>query len=110
MLDGTLGPFDKQAVAPRSSRQLHSEEPAERSSQRAAGDPSMDDFGEELEEIKREIVESRALTIKTNILVNGLSADIHGIGKRQQGYERSLKFSSVGFYAVVLGLVLTGAK
>jgi TolA-binding protein len=74
------------------------------------GDPNLDDFGEELEEIKREIVESRALTIKTNNLVNGLSADIHGIGKRQAGYERSLKFSSVGFYAVVLGLVLTGAK
>jgi TolA-binding protein len=71
---------------------------------------AMDDFGEELEEIKREIVESRALTIKTNNLVNGLSADIHGIGKRQQGYERSLKFSSVGFYALVLVLVLTGAK
>jgi TolA-binding protein len=70
----------------------------------------MDDFGEELEEIKREIVESRSLTIKTNNLVNGLSADIHGIGKRQQGYERSLKFSSVGFYALVLGLVLLGAK
>lgn len=70
----------------------------------------MDDFGEELEEIKREIVESRSLTIKTNNLVNGLSADIHGIGKRQQGYERSLKFSSVGFYALVLGLVLVGAK
>ena len=34
----------------------------------------MDDFGEELEEIKREIVESRSLTIKTNNLVNGLSA------------------------------------
>lgn len=70
----------------------------------------MDDFGEELEEIKREIVESRSLTIKTNNLVNGLSADIHGIGKRQQGYERNLKFSSVGFYALVLGLVLMGAK
>ena len=39
-----------------------------------------------------------------------MSADIHGIGKRQQGYERSLKFSSVGFYALVLGLVLMGAK
>ena len=70
----------------------------------------MDDFGEELEEIKREIVESRSLTIKTNNLVNGLSADIHGIGKRQQGYERNLKFSSVGFYALVVGLVLLGAK
>jgi len=70
----------------------------------------MDDFGEELEEIKREIVESRSLTIKTNNLVNGLSADIHGIGKRQQGYERNLKFSSVGFYGLVVGLVLLGAK
>jgi TolA-binding protein len=70
----------------------------------------MDDFGEELEEIKREIVESRSLTIKTNNLVNGLSADVHSIGKRQQGYERSLKFSSVGFYVLVLGVVLLGAK
>ncbi len=70
----------------------------------------MDDFGEELEEIKREIVESRALTIKTNNLVNGLSADIHGIGKRQQGYERSLRFSSVGFYALFVAVSLLGAK
>jgi len=97
-------------VATRSSRQGASEDPPERSGQRLSADRNLDDFGEELEEIKREIVESRALTIKTNNLVNGLSADIHGIGKRQQGYERSLKFSSVGFYAVVLGLVLTGAK
>ena len=67
----------------------------------------MDDFGEELEEIKREIVESRALTIKTNNLVNGLAADIHGIGKRQQGYERNLKFSSVGFYALVVRHIYT---
>ena len=97
-------------MATRSSRQGASEDPPERSGQRLSADRNLDDFGEELEEIKREIVESRALTIKTNNLVNGLSADIHGIGKRQQGYERSLKFSSVGFYAVVLGLVLTGAK
>ena len=97
-------------VATRPSRQSLSEDPPELRSQRLPADRNLDDFGEELEEIKREIVESRALTIKTNNLVNGLSADIHGIGKRQQGYERSLKFSSVGFYAVVLGLVLTGAK
>lgn len=70
----------------------------------------MDDFGEELEEIKREIVESRSLTIKTNNLVSGLSADIHGIGKRQQSYERSLKLNSVGFYVLVVVLVLIGAK
>ena len=101
---------DKTIVALRPSRPLPSDDPPERSGHRLSGDRSLDEFGEELEEIKREIVESRALTIKTNNLVNGLSADIHGIGKRQQGYERSLRFSSLGFYAVVLGLVVTGAK
>ncbi len=97
-------------MAIRPSRQAHSEEHPERPGQRPQVEHAREDFGEELEEIKREIVESRSLTIKTNNLVNGLSADIHGIGKRQQGYERNLKFSSVGFYAVVVGLVLMGAK
>jgi TolA-binding protein len=70
----------------------------------------MDDFGDELEEIKREIVESRSLTIKTNNLVNGLSADINSIAKRQQSYERGLKLNSALFYATVVVLVLVGAK
>ena len=39
----------------------------------------------ELEEIKREIVESRSLSIKTNNLINALSADLKSIAKRQQG-------------------------
>lgn len=85
-------------------------QPSRLGGERLPSDGGMADFSDELEEIKREIVESRALTIKTNNLVNGLAADIHAIGKRQQGYERSLKFSSVGFYVVVLGLVLAGAK
>ena len=50
----------------------------------------MDEFGNELEEIKREIVESRSLTIKTNNLVNALAADVKSIAKRFQGYERRL--------------------
>jgi TolA-binding protein len=70
----------------------------------------MDEFGEELEEIKREIVESRALTIKTNNLVNGLGADIRSISRRQQAYERSLRLSSIGFGVLVVALVLVGAK
>jgi TolA-binding protein len=70
----------------------------------------MDDFGDELEEIKREIVESRSLTIKTNNLVNGLSADINSIAKRQQTYERGLKVNSALFYVTVVVLVLVGAK
>ena len=48
----------------------------------------------ELEEIKREIVESRALTIKTNNLVNALAADLKSISKRQQGSERRLLVTS----------------
>lgn len=70
----------------------------------------MDDFGEELEEVRREIVESRALTIKTNNLVSGLGADVRGISRRQQAYERSLRISSVGFSVLVVALVLIGAK
>jgi TolA-binding protein len=68
----------------------------------------LDDFGGELEEIRREIVESRSLSIKTNNLVNALAADVNSIGKRQQNYERSLRWNSAAAYvvtAVVLMLV-----
>jgi TolA-binding protein len=69
----------------------------------------MDDFGNELEEIRREIVESRALSIKTNNLVNALSADVNSIAKRQQSYERGLRWNSAVAYVVtVVGLMLVG--
>jgi TolA-binding protein len=70
----------------------------------------MDEFDTELEEIKREIVESRALTIKTNNLVNALSADLKSIAKRQQSYERQLRWNGATFYVIVVGLVLLFAK
>ena len=47
-----------------------------------------DEFDDELRELKREIIESRGLIIKTNNLTNALSADLKSIAKRQQGYER----------------------
>lgn len=69
----------------------------------------IDDFGTELEEIRREIVESRALSIKTNNLVNALSADLNSIAKRQQGYERRMIVHSSVTYAVsIAGLLLLG--
>jgi len=40
----------------------------------------MDQFDDELREIKREIVESRGLVIKTNNLTNSLAADIKATG------------------------------
>jgi TolA-binding protein len=71
---------------------------------------AMDEFGNELEEIKREIVESRSLTIKTNNLVNALAADVKSIAKRFQGYERSLTWNSATAYAVFVGVVLFAGK
>jgi TolA-binding protein len=60
----------------------------------------------DLEEIKREIVEGRSLTIKTNNLINALSADLKSIAKRQQHYERRTLAHSVGAYAVTIGVIL----
>ncbi len=69
----------------------------------------IEDFGNELEEIRREIVESRSLTIKTNNLVNALSADINSISKRQQTYERRMVVhSSVTYVVTIAALLLLG--
>ena len=54
----------------------------------------MDEVGEELRDIKREIIESRGLVIKTNNLTNALAADLKGIGKRQQSFERRAFWNS----------------
>jgi TolA-binding protein len=70
---------------------------------------TMDDFSDELREIKREIVESRGLIIKTNNLTNALAADLKSISKRQLGFERRAFWNSAGvnvlFVVVVIGVV-----
>jgi TolA-binding protein len=69
----------------------------------------MDQFDDELREIKREIVESRGLIIKTNNLTNALAADLKTIAKRQLGYERRAFWNSASanllFVVVVIGVV-----
>jgi TolA-binding protein len=69
----------------------------------------MDEFDDELRDIKREIVESRGLIIKTNNLTNALSADLKSISKRQLGFERRAFLNSAGanllFVVVVIGVV-----
>ncbi len=70
----------------------------------------LDDFGNELEEIRREIVESRSLSIKTNNLVNALSADLNSIAKRQQNYERSLRWNSGVAYVVTIVILMFVGK
>ncbi len=70
---------------------------------------AVDEFDEELRDIKREIIESRGLIIKTNNLTNALAADMKSIGKRQQGSERRAFWNSAAanllFVVVVLGVV-----
>lgn len=69
----------------------------------------MRDNDDELLEIKREIVESRSLVIKTNNLTNSLAADIKAISKRQVAHEQRTFWNSAGanilFFVVVLVVV-----
>jgi TolA-binding protein len=70
----------------------------------------MHDFDEELREIKREIIESRGLVIKTNNLTNALSADVKSIAKRQQGYERRISWNSATAYVVFVVVAFATLK
>lgn len=64
----------------------------------------------DLLEIKREIVEGRALSIKTNNLVSALSADVKSISKRQVGYERRMTLHSTAAYVVTVLVILGLSK
>jgi TolA-binding protein len=68
----------------------------------------MDEY--ELEEIKREIVESRSLSIKTNNLVNALASDVKSIAKRHQMQERRLIVNTATAYVVTIAVVLGFVK
>jgi len=70
----------------------------------------MEDFDDELREVKREIIESRGLIIKTNNLTNALAADIKSIAKRQQGYERRMVWNSATAYVVFVAVVFIALK
>lgn len=68
----------------------------------------MDEY--ELDDIKREIVESRSLSIKTNNLVNALASDVKSIAKRHQTQERRLLVNTATAYAVTIAVVLGFVK
>ncbi len=70
----------------------------------------MREADEEIREIKKEIIESRGLIIKTNNLTNALAADIKSIGKRQAGYERRFNWNSGVAYVLFAGLSFVGLK
>ena len=68
----------------------------------------MDEY--DLEQVKREIVESRSLSIKTNNLVNALAADVKSIAKRHQTQERRLLVNGATAYVVTIAIVLVFVK
>jgi TolA-binding protein len=70
----------------------------------------MREVDDELSEIKREIIESRGLVIKTNNLTNALSADLKSIAKRQQSYERRITWNSATAYVIFVLVVFTALK
>jgi len=65
---------------------------------------------EELRDIKREIIESRGLVIKTNNLTNALSSDVKSIAKRQQSYERRISWNSATAYVVFVVVIFAALK
>lgn len=67
----------------------------------------MDAIDDELREIKREIVESRSLVIKTNNLASGLAADLKSISKKQLGFEGRVFYASAVGYVVFVAAILT---
>ena len=65
---------------------------------------------DELRELRREIVESRSLIIKTNNLTNTLSADLKAITRRQQSFDRRISWNSATAYLVFVVVVLLFVK
>jgi len=65
---------------------------------------------DEIRELRREVIESRGLVIKTNNLTNALAADLKSIAKRQVGYERRISWNSASAYVVFVLVVLLGLK
>lgn len=70
----------------------------------------MREVDEEIREIKKEIIESRGLIIKTNNLTNALGADIKAIAKRQAAHERRTWWNSVVAYALLGAACLFGFR
>lgn len=70
----------------------------------------MREVDEEIREIKKEIIESRGLIIKTNNLTNALGADIKAIAKRQAAHERRTWWNSVLAYALFGAACLFGFR
>jgi tetratricopeptide (TPR) repeat protein len=70
----------------------------------------MREHDEELGDIKREIIESRGLLIKTNNMAAALAADLKAVAKRQLAYEGRISWNSATAYLVFVFVVFGALK
>ncbi|MCL2178434.1 MAG: hypothetical protein FWC28_06860 [Proteobacteria bacterium] len=70
---------------------------------------SQPDYGKAFEEIKREVIESRNLVIKTDSLLKNLHAELKLLGKQQVDVRRKMWVSSAAAYVLFALLCGLGA-
>ena len=63
---------------------------------------------EDIQEIKKEIIQSHNLIIKTDNLVSNLASEIRQIQKKQESYERKYWINSVAAYVIIAALSFGG--
>jgi len=63
-----------------------------------------------LRELKKEIIEARALIIKSNNILNSLAAEVRSIARRQAGYERRMSWNSIVAYVLFVALAYGGIR
>src|SRR3954470_18513345 len=68
------------------------------------------DTDKSLDDIRREVIEARNLVIKTDNLLKNLHAELKGVGKRQEDFQKHLWISSAAAYVLFLVLVVVGAS
>lgn len=69
---------------------------------------SRPEFEKELSDIRREVIESRNLVIKTDNLLKSLHAELKGVGKRQEEFQKRLWISSAASYLIFATLAALG--
>lgn len=78
----------------------------EEKKQSAEGKTEME---KELSDIKREVVESRNLVIKTDNLLKNLHAELKTVSKQGEDFARKQWFASAAAYVLFAGLCIAGA-
>ena len=63
---------------------------------------------DDVQEIKKEIIQSHNLVIKTDNLIKNLSSEIRQIQKKQESYERKYWINSVAAYVIIAALCFIG--